>query len=359
MKHLLVHNIRPGMKIGKDVYGSNNLLLIPKNTIVTNPIITNLLSHEVISVFIDDSVTPNNEDLKNVRSVNQEYNVKEMEQFKTFEKNHTKAVNNVQEAFQKILKDDEPIEPEKLLQDLTNLFPSNMTNLGLFDMLHHMREYDDTTYIHSVNVALICNVFGRWLQLSPEDLKVLTLCGLFHDIGKLMIPDSIIKKPDKLTNTEYDIVKQHPFYGFQILSKQKLDPRITQAALLHHERCDGYGYPLGFDRSKINDFALIVAIADVYDAMTSARVYRAPVCPFTVIKYLEAESMQRFDPHYFMTFNEQILSTYINADVKLSNGQNARVVYINRHDLTHPIVKIGKKCIDLSVKKDIDIVSII
>lgn len=360
MKHLLVYNIRPGMIIGKDVYGSNNLLLIPKGTVVSNPIITNLLSHDVISVYIDDSAVATDEELANVEPVAPPKNIRDTKEFKIFENKYKTTIHAVESKFKNILENNEPIDVDKMYNQVVDIFPEDMTNLSLMDMLHHMREYDDSTYIHSINVSLICNVFGRWLNLPPDELKVLTLCGLLHDIGKLKIPESIIKKPDKLTDEEYEIVKQHPYYGFQILSKQKkLDPRIAQAALLHHERCDGFGYPLGFDRSRIIDFALIVAIADVYDAMTSARVYREPICPFTVIKYLEAESMQKYDPHYFMTFNEQILNSYINADVKLSNGQIAKVVYINRYDLAHPIVKIGKECIDLSVKKDIDIVAIV
>ena len=360
MKHLLVYNIRPGMKIGKDVYGSNNLLLVPKDTIVTNPIITNLLSHDVISIYIDDSVTPESDEMDSTGFTHQEPTVKETKPFRIFEQRHKKAVNNIQEEFHRILDTEGPIDTEKLLTEVTKIFPEDMSNISLFDMLHHMREYDDSTYIHCINVGLICNVFGRWLKFSPEDLRALTLSGLLHDIGKLRIPESILKKPGKLSDKEYEIIKQHSYLGYQILNKQKdLDPRIAQAVLLHHERCDGYGYPMGFERSKIIDFALIVAIADVYDAMTSARVYREPLCPFTVIKYLESESMQKYDPHYFMTFNEQIITTYLNTDVRLSNGKIAKVVYINRNDLTHPIVKIGKVCIDLSVKKDIEIVSII
>ncbi len=357
MKHLLVHNIRPGMKIGKDVYGSNNLLLIPRDTIVTNPIITNLLSHNVISVFIDDSKPSTADELMNIAPVEEEYIIKHTKAFKVFEQRHKKAAGNIQSEFKNIIEEHTPIDTELLFNQVTKLFPSDMTNISLFDMLHNMRDYDDSTYIHCINVALICNVFGRWLALPREEVKVLTLCGLLHDIGKLKIPEEIIKKPGKLTDSEYEMIKQHSYFGYQLLLKQNLDPRIAQSALLHHERCDGFGYPMGFDRSKIIDFALIVAIADVYDAMTSARSYREPICPFTVIKFLESESMQKYDPHYFLTFNEQILNTYLNTDVKLSNGKIAKVVYINRNDLPYPIVRIGNECIDLSVKKDIDIVS--
>ncbi len=359
MKHLLVHNIHPGMIIGKDVYGSNNLLLVPRDTVVTSAIIANLLSHNIISVHIDDTAGPTEDELINVEPVKSNPKVKDTKEFKVFEGKYKKSINSLKNEFKDIVDTNAPIDTEEMFMEVANIFPSEMTNLSLFDMLHHMRDYDDSTYNHCLNVALISNVFGRWLCLPPDELKILTLCGLLHDIGKLKIPDSIIKKPGKLTEKEYSIIKQHPYFGYQILAKQNLDPRIAQAALLHHERCDGFGYPMGYDRTKIIDFALIIAIADVYDAMTSARVYREPLCPFTVIKYLESESMQKYDPRYFLTFNEQILNTYINADVKLSNGQIAKVVYINKNDLTHPIVRIGDECMDLSIKKDLEIESIV
>lgn len=359
MKHLLIHSIHPGMIIGKDVYGNNNLLLVPKDTVVTTGIITNLLSHDIISVFIDDSVATVESDLINVEPVQEYTKVKDTKVFKIFEGKYKKSINSIKNEFYDIVYNNTPVNTEDMFMRISNMFPSDMTNISLFDMLHHMRDYDDSTYNHCLNVALISNVFGRWLGLPPDEIKVLTLCGLLHDIGKLKIPDSIIKKPGKLTDEEYAIIKQHSYFGYQILTKKNLDPRIAQAALLHHERCDGFGYPMGFDRSRIIDFALIVAIADVYDAMTCARVYRGALCPFTVIKYLESESMQKYDPRYFLTFNQQILNSYINADVKLSNGQIAKVVYINRNDLTHPIVKIGNVCVDLSVKRDLEIEEIV
>ena len=120
-------------------------------------------------------------------------------------------------------------------------------------------------------------------------LDTLTLCGLLHDIGKLKIPDEILNKPGKYTDEEFDLVKRHTKFGYELLKTLNIDPHIKKAALLHHERCDGSGYPLKATQKDLDDFSMVVAIADVYDAMTAARSYRAPLCPFQVIERFEQE----------------------------------------------------------------------
>lgn len=222
-------------------------------------------------------------------------------------------------------------------------------------MLHNMRAYDDLTYAHCLNVALICNVFAGWLHFSQEDIELATLCGLFHDIGKLCIPDSIIKKPDRLTNEEYDVIKTHTIEGYKILQNQPVNDHIKNAALMHHERCDGSGYPFGLTGNRIDKFAKIVSIADVYDAMTAARVYRGPLCPFTVIDIFEKEGLQKYESEYILCFLKNVVLTYIGQRVRLTNGQEGDVVFINPQQFSRPMIKCGDTFVDLSKQKDIAI----
>ena len=128
---------------------------------------------------------------------------------------------------------------------------------------------------------------------------------------------------------------------------------IKESALMHHERCDGSGYPLGIGENRINPYAKIVAIADVYDAMTAARVYRGPLCPFKVISIFETEGLQKYDSHYILTFLEHIANTYMNNRVRLSNGKEGDVVFMNKNSLSKPMIRCGKEFIDLSKETDI------
>ncbi len=226
-------------------------------------------------------------------------------------------------------------------------------------MLHNMREYDDITYAHSLNVALICNVFSRWLRMTEEETKLATLCGMLHDIGKVAIPEEIIRKPARLSESEYAIVKKHTLEGYNALKNCPIPSCIMNAALMHHERCDGSGYPFGITNSKIDPYAKMVAIADVYDAMTSARIYRGPMCPFKVVEIFESEGLQKYDTHYIMTFLENIVNTYLLHRVRLNDGTVGEVVFINRAYLSKPTIKSGTEFIDLSSRNDLYIEAII
>lgn len=209
-------------------------------------------------------------------------------------------------------------------------------------------------------MALICRRIGKWLKVDAATLDTLTLCGLLHDIGKLKIPDEILNKPDKYTDEEFDLVKRHTKFGYELLKTLNIDPHIKKAALLHHERCDGSGYPLKATQKDLDDFSMVVAIADVYDAMTAARSYRAPLCPFQVIERFEQEGLQKYKPKFILTFLQHIASTYQNNRVLLSNGQSANIVMLNQQHLARPIVQLNdNSCIDLSTRLDLHIQSIL
>ena len=159
-----------------------------------------------------------------------------------------------------------------------------------------------------------------------------------------------LNKPGSLTDEEFAKIKQHPALGYEILKRQPdLDSRIKKAALMHHERCDGSGYPTGLTEDYIDNFAMIVAIADVYDAMTAARSYRSPLCPFEVISKFEEDGFQKYHTKYILVFLKQIASTYQSNRVILSDGRGCTIVMLNQNALSRPIVQFDdKSCLDLS-----------
>lgn len=357
LKQVLVHNLVPGMTVGKDVYAENDLLLTPAGAKLTNHTISSLLLHSILSVYIkEEPVSEKREPVKKPNMQKSSLAFTETKEFQRFSKNFKNTTESLKGQINDVVTKNASFSPDLLLTQTSELFSQDMTTICLFDMLHHMRHYDDSTYVHCINVALICNVFGKWLELPQKEIEVLTLCGLLHDIGKLDIPDSIVKKAGKLTPDEYKVIQRHPYKGYLLLKDHaELDPRIAQAALLHHERCDGTGYPTGCSRNRITDFALIVSIADVYDAMTSERVYREALSPFKVIKILQDEGVQKYDTHYFLTFLHQIVNSYVNSDVLLSDGTKAHVIYINKMDLSRPVVKTASSIIDLSKERTLEI----
>ena len=217
-------------------------------------------------------------------------------------------------------------------------------SINAFDMVQNLRHYDDSTYAHSMNVGLLCNVFADWLDFDEEEKKTLTVAGILHDIGKTRIPLEIIQKPSRLSEEEYQIIKKHTEYGFAILTENY---HIRYTALQHHERNDGSGYPLGLVAAHIDEYAKIVSIVDVYDAMTSPRVYRGPTCPFDVINLFEQEGFQKYDSRYIMIFLRRIAESYLNENVRLSDGRSGKLIYINNYALSRPVVMADGEAIDL------------
>lgn len=252
-----------------------------------------------------------------------------------------------------------PLDVNKLMNHTLNILDLAATTPNVFDMLHCMREYDDETYVHSMNVALICNIFARWLRMSEEEIAKATTSGLLHDIGKIKIPDSILKKPDKLTKQEFNIIKRHPQEGYRLLLDSKLDEDVLNAVLMHHERCDGSGYPFGLMANQIGTYAKMVAIADVYDATTSARVYRGPLCPFSAISIFEDEGLQKYDPRFIMTFLENVVNTYLLNNVRLTNGTVGTVVFIHKDKLSSPTIRTAGGFVDLSTQSNLQIEALI
>lgn len=375
MKRVLLSSLVPGMVTAEDVYSYNDQLIIAKNTPLTDSLITRLEFFSIMSIRIDETMTTT--DIASIREgANEPENksketspndstrpfsqhIKESEEYKQFKVNFDEAILDFKSCVNDIVEKQTPINTASVFADTVSILQKEGSTYTFFNMLHNMRDYDDLTYAHCMNVALICHVFANWLHMSEEEIEIATLSGLFHDIGKLTIPENIIKKPDRLSDEEYRIIKTHTVEGYNILKDQKINDHIKLAALMHHERCDGGGYPLGVTANKIDKFAKIVAIADVYDAMTAARVYRGPLCPFKVIEIFEREGLQRYETEYILCFLENVVLTYMNNRVRLSDGRQGDIVFLNKQRFSQPMIKSGDTFIDLSKEKNVHIVELI
>jgi putative nucleotidyltransferase with HDIG domain len=346
----------PGMLAAEDIYNSSNQLVISSGTKLSDKVITRLKFHLIsdLLIIIEDKKA---EPVKTVATFSQI--TRESTEFKHFNNAFVESVQDFKGELNKIMDKDAPIDTSGLLQHATTILSESRNGMHVFEMLHCMREYDDLTYVHSLNVALICSVFGKWLKLSEKDIELLTLSGMLHDIGKQMLPSSLINKQGVLTIAEYSTIKTHTIQGYNILKDQDIDQRIKYAALMHHERCDGSGYPNKLHSTEIDSFAKIIAIVDVYDAMTSARVYRPALSPFDAISIFESEGLQKYDPHYIMTFLQEIVQSYIGNRVRLNNDLEGEIRLINKHALSKPVVQCGSSFIDLSKESNLSIVKIL
>ena len=363
MKRVKIGDLRPGMITAEDVYNYNDQLVFPKGHKLDQSSIDRLDMFSIMSIRVEDqkettfSPEPEQDRIKPEHYVEMPYSerVKASAEFKEFQKKFEENLGVFKNSLNEIVQKGSDIDVKGVLTSTMDLINTSKGRVNIFDMLQNMRQYDDLTFAHCLNVALIANVLAGWLHMSEEDIQLVTLCGVFHDIGKLAIPDEIVKKPGKLTAEEYKLIKTHTIEGYKILQPHPISEHIKNAALMHHERCDGGGYPFAFQANQIDQYAKIIAIADVYDAMTAPRVYRGALCPFKVIDIFEQEGLQRYDAKYILTFLENVVLTYMGNSVRLSDGREGKIVFINKQTLSKPMVESNGQFIDLSKERELSI----
>jgi HD-GYP domain-containing protein (c-di-GMP phosphodiesterase class II) len=214
----------------------------------------------------------------------------------------------------------------------------------------------------SLNVTTLSLIIGKRLGYKEDRLERLGLGAFLHDIGKVKVPNSILNKPGELTDSEFEEVKKHTIYGYEILKPQDSVPETSaRIAYQHHERCDGSGYPKGITRRFIDEGSRIVAIADVFDSMINDRVYRPGIKVNEVIEYLYSTVTQnKLDREIVKMFLEIITPYPIGTKVKLSIGCEAVVVKINKDAKLRPVVKILNinslnEAIEVDLKKNLSI----
>lgn len=400
MKNLPIKDLEPGMITEEPIYTSRGQLIMEEGTVLTAELISRLSFYSIYNANVKDTEGTSGKaapsDGENIRETadkpeeatdksadtqnnavqasepanssssltsNAFYSqkVKSQPEFLEFQITYNKEVNSIKEIFDSVIKNPAaPIDFHQILSDFTELIASCRTTVALFDKLHNMRQDEDSVYAHCLNVALISRMMGKWLKLDDNERDILTLCGLFHDIGKISIPNEILNKPDKYTDEEFALIQQHPLFSYKLLKQQPIDERIKQAALQHHERWDGSGYPQKIEGDALDDFAAIVAIADVYDATTAARSYRPPLCPFQAISMFEKDGLQKYHPKYILTFLNRIATTYQHNRILLNNGHSANIVMINPNNLTRPMIQTDDgTIIDMLDNPDLEIIKII
>ncbi|MDE7327330.1 MAG: HD-GYP domain-containing protein [Lachnospiraceae bacterium] len=346
IKRVTISEAAPGMITAQDIYSRTDQLILIKDTVLGADSIAKLMLYSVGGVWVYAKEGQEQKDDVYTQTL------RKGTDFLEFKNIYEDTVKAVQDTLEQIVLGSAEIDPELLYHDVKSMIGGTRSNAHIFNMLHCIRDYDDMVFEHSVNVALICNVFGDWMHLNEVDKQVLTVAGLLHDAGKLLIPPRILNKPGRLTDEEFDIAKMHAESGYEILKGAKIDERIKRAALDHHERYDGSGYPVGKAGNEIDMISSIVGIADVYDAMTSRRAYRGAFCPFDVIRIFEEEGMNLFNPQYLLPLLGKMAETYIHHTVLLSDGGRGEVVMVHPQSLASPVVRVENTFIDLA-KSDV------
>lgn len=341
--HCLSDKLKPGMVLDQDVFDHQNILMLARGTVVTAEDI------KVIKRLGLEQVK-----LKSGEAFEQEVPEKKFnkEDFKKFSQSYSKSTDEVAELIKFISKGNQ-LDIEQAHSIPQNLLKEVGSPYNLFSYLQQMDNVDDLTFGHSINVALVCNVIASWLGLDAATTRDVTMAGLLHDAGKSKIPNSILQKPGHLTDGEWQEIRKHPVYGYRILERAGAPGIARIGALMHHEREDGAGYPNGMDGGEIPLVAKVVAVADVYDAMTTNRPYRKKINPFQVIEQFQQGFYGILDVKILVTFLSRIAECYIGEMVQLSDGRTGQVVFINPNNPARPLIQTNSGFIDLTRTREV------
>lgn len=341
MHKIPVERLKPGVKLAKDLYSFDGRLLLARGTTID-------LSH--LAVFENQGM-----DFVYIFDTNLKTGAPE----RTFDEVYFYSLNTVKN-FMLEAKLGRDIEQTEIEEAMSLLLEQVFDEMDLFKQLRMMKDKDDYLFTHSVNVSLLSILIARWLKCSSNDIRDLGFAGLLHDIGKLYVSQKLLQKPGQLTEQEFAEIRKHTNLGYNLVSSLKwVTPDIANAVLMHHERLDGSGYPLGIKGEGIGFFARVVAVADVYDAITSNRIYSAKVSPFRAAEVLWEEAFGKLDPCIARIFYDRVSNFYVGNKVRLSNGELGIVVYLNPSLPTRPVVKVDRFFIDLSKDRSITVTEIV
>ncbi|NEW05493.1 HD-GYP domain-containing protein [Paenibacillus sp. SYP-B3998] len=329
-----------GRRVKQDVVNTVGLVLLPAQSIIGSEELELLMMHRVdlFSIIFDVEAE--------ATKVSCETRMQQVVQ-------HAKELFSAIEMTRKI----------PLLEIREEVIPSVQQlseNPNVFQLFEAVRAKDDYTHEHNIGVGVLATLIGKWLNLSGRELTTLSLAATLHDVGKVKIPVEILNKPGKLTKEEFEEMKRHSLYGYEMLKETVgVGPRVAVVALQHHEREDGRGYPYGLKKEKIDLFSKIVAVADIFHAMSSKRPYHEPMPFYEVIGEMRKGTFGELEPEIVSVFLDNITRHLIGNQVVLSDGRQGEVVYINPHDEGSPLIKVEREFIDLSKDRHIHIQTII
>ena len=355
-----------GMVLGADVLDKEGRLIVTKDTMISSLIVDKLRNFSgTKEVYV--KVAKNKLDIKTVVELpsgetkevlscdlNLEYSQERYLIKEKFEEMHV----SIKKSFDELSRNNTGTEIKKELEKTVEEIKNSLSvNVDLLNEILDVKAVDEYLYNHSLNVAVISNLIGKWIGLSQADLDILVLAGLVHDIGKLKVDQAVLHKPGRLTDAEFAEMKKHPAYSHKMLVEMGYtDQKMLKAVTLHHEKEDGTGYPLGIAGDRIPIHAKILAIADIFDAMTSNRVYKERVSPFKVLEMFQNQTFGKLDYNIIMTFIKKFTEYYVGSEVMLSNGEKAKIVSLNTYELTKPLLITNEgKFIDISKNRAIQI----
>ncbi|MBM7541448.1 HD-GYP domain-containing protein [Amphibacillus cookii] len=331
MKLVATRALTVGAELAKPIYSSKGQILVQKDVVLTETFIKRLLDLGVTYVYIRDELS---DDIVVHSPISEQLRIK--------------SINSIKSAF--LTYKTKTFKKEAVLLEHTNEEIASVVDMMITEidqddqvvsLMSDIFVSDNYLFNHSINVTIYAIVLAKALKRSNKEIRELGLGAMLHDIGKVFLPHELLKKKGKLTDKEFEVIKTHSELGFEFLrSFSTLPLMVSHCAYQHHERLDGSGYPRGIKGSEIHLYGKILAIVDVFDAVTSDRVYRDAMLPQEGLEILYAGSGTLFDPHMVKLFRESVAVYPNGVTVELSDKRTGLVVKQNKKLYNRPVVRV-------------------
>ncbi|AJY75965.1 HD-GYP domain-containing protein [Paenibacillus beijingensis] len=322
---------RPGMRLAKKIFSEDGLVLLGEHVEITKRMIVRLAECGIQFVYIQDSRTA-------------DITLPELISDETVRV----ALGEIRSHFRTMM--DQPPRKKGVMYPYVGKQFRDVLNRVIDDlvavketviMMMNIGSVDHYLYQHSLNVCVYTTLLGIASGYSRDELMTLGLGALLHDIGKTQVPAGVLKKPGKLTDSEFEEMKKHTEYGFKLLKDEPGIPLIAaHCAYQHHERLNGSGYPRGLRGNEIHEYAKWIGLVDSYDAMTTSRIYRRPMLPHQAVESLYAGTGTLYEQEMVRLFRDKVAIYPLGMTVRMNTGESGVVVGITPLCPHRPVVRI-------------------
>ena len=323
MRKISLDQAKPGIKVSKTIYSLEGVLLLSEGAKLTESNMKKLRNNGVNEIFVEELI-------------HDTVFIPEVERNKVL----TDAKTQIKEIMTSpMLKGG--IDSKRIVALVEKLLMEILDSDEIVKHLFDIRSIDDYTFSHCVNVSIYSMIVGIGMNMKGNTVKELGTGAILHDVGKMLVQQDILQKPGGLTVNEFAEVKKHTLFGYELLYKiDHIGTVASSIAIAHHERIDGSGYPNGLKGDEIPLFARIVAVSDVFDALTSNRVYRKLEPPHKALDFITMEAGKHFDPDVVTVFVNQMAYYSIGTAVILSTGEKGLVTNNNVRFPHKPVVRV-------------------
>lgn len=336
MRLLALKDLKEGMCVTHPLYGINNEILVKEKAPLTNKVISKLEALGWNYLYVDDdySMDINSSILVAPQTKSKAiYRLKKLTEYIELVADEDRRIDIMSKELQSLY--DACMKSVKDLVD--DLMTDNITLVDVYDV----KMIANYQYAHSINVLIIAIVIGKALGFNEIQIKELGTAAYFHDIGIAFLPESVKYNNGKYTDEDFLAMRQHAEHGYRFVKEHFHMPIKSYVAILqHHERYDGTGYPLGKEGEEITLYARILAVADVYDALTTDKPYREAMAPIAAFKYIIQHNKKVFDPQIVQLFYKKVSAYPVGFTLHLPDGRDAIVAKNIEGQPLFPEIKI-------------------